>query len=598
MTQASDQRPGFFSRFFTRIFCTIGIMTTITVAGIIFGASQIAPEENAELPEKILLTFDFDGELAEVPGRPSFTGPLLASTVILQDVVSAIDTAANDARVEGMAVNLSDAGTGLAGVQEIRNALARFRAAGKFAYVYSNSYGGGMAGGMSDYYLASSFSEVWMQPVGTVAINGVSVEIPFFKEIFDKIGVNPQFSHKGRYKSAPESLTSTEMSADSREMMNAVVSDISDQMVSDISRARGLSPDILRQYIDISPFGEEDALKMRLIDKVGYEDQMLRAAAAKIGVTEDDAIDLLDYADAVEHTGGEFKKFADRHMKKETPAEPKIALITGAGEVTDAGSDVLSAEDITEAFRTAREDGDVKAVVFRIDSPGGSPEAAESIRRAVIRMKETGRPVVVSMGGYAASGGYWIAAPADKIVAQPGTLTGSIGVFGGKITLEKLWEKIGVKWDSVESGKNARMFSMNRPFTPEEYARFDAQLDRIYDAFIARVAEGRKMKKEDVEALAEGRVYTGRQAKVKGLVDELGGVDRAVEIAKQLAKIDPAQKILVEVYPPEKSKFELIMEMLTGEDMAAGQVRLSSDMVEKFLRTQSETLRAPTMIVR
>ncbi len=276
-----------------------------------------------------------------------------------------------------------------------------------------------------------------------------------------------------------------------------------------------------------------------------------------------------------------------------------IVPFTSRGSYAGFGESGMSAEKIAEAFATVRDDENVAAVVFRIDSPGGSPEAAETIRRAIQLTQKKGKPVVVSMGGYAASGGYWVATPADKIVAQPGTLTGSIGVFGGKLEMSGLWDKLGVNWDAAVQGKNARMWSSNQPFSEDEFEKFEGMLGNIYDAFIVRVAEGRHMSKDKVEAIAEGRVWTGRQAKDIGLVDELGGLDRAVQIARELAKLDPEQEAPVLQYPPKKSTLEMFIDLATnGADASIGNLSPAAmDLIKVLNAPSSEILRSPVMKV-
>lgn len=266
----------------------------------------------------------------------------------------------------------------------------------------------------------------------------------------------------------------------------------------------------------------------------------------------------------------------------------------------------MNAGKIAAALRSAAKDENVAAIVFRVDSPGGEPAAAEAIRRAVVEAKEKGKPVVVSMGGMAASGGYWISAPADKIVAEPATITGSIGIFGGKMVLEDLWGKLGVNWDGVSFGENAMMWSSNQSFTPKMRARLEHVLDSIYAGFRVRVAEGRKMSPEAVMAVAEGRVFTGRQAKENGLVDELGGLDHAVEVAKRLANLDPGLDVPVERFPPQRAPFEMFLKMATdgasiglidpGVDTVMG--RFGADLNVLTLPPEATLLRLPYLEVR
>lgn len=549
-------------KFFRRFFIGMGIIFTVTTVFSLIAAARLSPS----IPDNILLTYTFRPALGEDSARPSLSGPLLRAPVSLEDVVQALDRAVRDARVKGFAAKIEGLSLSPAQVQELRGAVLRLRAAGKFAEIYAGSFGG-MGAGMGDYYLASAFDTIWLQPVGMVAINGISAEMPFARDLLDKIGAEAFFGHKGKYKSAPESLTASAASPESREMMASLIGDLSAQMLSDIAKDRKLAPEEMAGYRDRSPYVDKAALDLKLVDHLGYDDEMTKGARDKAGLGEkDSAVDLDDYIASREDAG----------LAASFSETRKIALVTGSGEIVPAegagggiGGGAMAATDIAEAFDSILKDKDVAAVVFRIDSPGGSPEAAETIRRAVMRVQDSGRPVVVSMGGYAASGGYWIAAPADKIIAQPGTLAGSIGVFGGKIVLEKLWSKIGLNWETVKSGRNADMWSANRAFTPEQFAAFDALLGHTYDAFLSRVMEGRKMTREKAESVAEGRVFTGRQALDNGLVDALGGLDEAVVMARDLAKIDAGADVPLVSYPPKKTRLENLTAMLVGEQQVS-----------------------------
>jgi protease-4 len=548
-----------------RIFVTLGIVTALLLYAL---ASVVSHgERQASMPDKFVLALALKpGFAAETRGAPALDQSLFKPAPTLRDVLDGLAAAAKDPRVKGVTAKLERTGLSLAQVQELRAAIKAFRKSGKFAWIYADSYSSGMGG----YYLATAFDKVWMQPVGAVAITGIAAEVPFGKDLFDKIGVNPQFSHKGTYKSFPESLTRTGMSDANREMTESLIADLSRQIVADIAESRGLKPEELRAKIDSAPYGDQEALKEKLVDRLGYADELRDEAEKLAGIDDKGFIGLADYN--TDRKGG-----ASALLRGDQKGKPKVALITGSGEIsaTSQGGSGMGADKISAAFRKAEEDKDVAAVVFRIDSPGGSPEAAETMRRAVVQMKKKGRPVIVSMGGMAASGGYWAAAAADKIVADPGTLTGSIGVFGGKIELSGLWKKIGVNWDSVAEGKNARMWSTNRPFSPDELARFESLLSGIYDGFIARVAEGRHMPADKVEAVAEGRVWTGAQAKERGLVDELGGIEQAIALAKKTAKL-PDDAPVAE-FPPRRSGIEVLAEMVTGDDSALSLLPLNID---------------------
>ncbi len=594
-----DKYPGRVWGFFQRFFLVIGVATTISVVLFSLTISKMLSYSPPSLPEKILLTFTFNNELAEVTAKPALSQPLLRPASTLHEVTAALKAAAEDDRVKGFVARIEEVNFSTAQVQEVRDAIAEFRKSGKFTYVYSESYGG-MASGMADYYLATAFEKIWLQPVGTVSITGIAMQVPFLKNALDKLGVAPDFAHKGIYKSASESLTMTGMSDPHREMMTSLLSDISGQIEAGIAKDRNMDAAAMRRIIDGAPYNDKRALELKLVDQLGYVDQVMDEAKAKVSGPETEPVDLLGY-DFVSETR-EYKKgvggFVSKFLRKEAPPstlkdKAKIALIFGAGDVVPYQNNKglseggMAADKVAAAFRAAIKDDDVAAIVFRIDSPGGAPTAAETIRRTVLQAREKGKPVVVSMGSTAASGGYWIAAAADKIVAQPATLTGSIGVFGGKFVLKDFLEKIGVGIETMGSGEDAAMWSATQPFTESQKAKFDAQLGDIYDAFIERVMEGRKMTKEQAESVAQGRVYTGKQAKENNLVDELGGLDTAVEEAKKLAQLEG--DIPVVRFPSRKSTLELFLSLATeGASILPGLSISASDLVAVFKEASAE----------
>ncbi len=606
-----DKMPGRIFTFFYRMFFMIGIAACISFAFLLITLSRLTSFTPPDLPDNMYLSYTFKSDLAEMVTKPSIMQPLLRPAATLHDVVSALDLAAKDKRVKGFTAKIEDINFSIAQMQELRDAVLRFRKSGKFAYIYSDGIGG-FSSGMGDYYLASAFDQIWVQPVGVVALGGVSAETPFVKGVLDHVGVTAQFAHRGKYKSAPESLTETGMTAPHRDMMESIINDLSEQMLAGMAESRGMDRAEMQKLADGGLYGDKEALALRLIDRIGYYDEMLASIGSddmaapendKVenveGATEDavpaqkpdgklaDVVVAKDKPEAIGLLGYSFVNetqsidrgvsgFVFKLMRKEAPPtahrdKSKIGLIFASGEIIPFrpraqaafGSASMEANKVVEAFAEAIDDPDVAAIVFRIDTPGGSPSAAESIRRAIKKAQEKGKPVVISMSSYAASGGYWLAAPADKIVAQPGTLTGSIGVFGGKFVLAGLWDKIGVNWETVSAGKNAGMWSSNRAFTAEELARFDAMLGYVYDAFLERVMEGRHMTREQAEAVAQGRVYTGRQAKDVGLVDELGGLDRAVAVARELAKLPADLDVPLKRFPPRKSTLEMFISLAT-----------------------------------
>lgn len=598
---------------------SVGLMFIVSVVMLTLAIGKIARPVDAPLPQKIVLTYTVKDSLGENAGRPSLSRPLLLPDMTVAEVVRTLDRASRDPRVAGLVVKLDDMSLSFAAVQELRAAVTRFTAAGKNAGIFSTSYGG-MSQGIGDYYLATAFKDIWLQPVGFVSIGGIGVEMPFLRGFLDKIGITPDFAHKGKYKSGAESLTHSGFSPEAHENMVALLGDLSAQVMTDIEKARGFRTEELSALSARSPLTDREAVQEKLVTRLGYADEMLEAALAaggdpaasadKKSAMKAEAVTLAVYArktapkntaatlqamkEALDETSGDKNSTEEKNQKPAAvkpesentaeaavktpkppavkPAHPKIAVITAVGEIAAGAADTgfgeggITPAKIVTALEAARKNRDVVAVVLRIDSPGGAPDAAESIRRAVLRVKMAGKPVVVSMGGYAASGGYWIAAAASHIVAQPATITGSIGVFGGKFALNGLYEKLGISVNAITFGGNAAMWSPSRPFNETERATYDKLLQSIYDGFISRVAAGRNMKIDEVKEIAEGRVYTGRQALAVKLVDELGGFDTAIAAAKRLAGIDNAADLPLVNYPPKRGPVENLLLMAAGDE--------------------------------
>jgi protease-4 len=541
------------------VLAAIGFATVLLLVAAGVGVAFFRPGQKA-LPKRIVLTVDLTRGLAEGRGETPLQRAVFGSKPTLRDMLDGIAAAARDPRVKGLYARVGTDVLGLAEIQQLRDAIAAFRARGKFAIAYADSFGE-LGPGTRPYYLATAFDRIWLQPMGMVGLTGLYSEVPFFKGTLDLLGITPSFAKRKAFKTAINSLTHTKMTPPQREETDAIVASLGGQIIAGIAKGRHLPQAQVQQDIDNGPFFATAAKKAGLVDRLGYSDEA-RAHALKRAGPGAAPVTLAAYLD---HTG--------RPHDAISTTGPKIALIYGTGLIQEEGDpdlaffgeNVMSARALGRAFRAAVRDPKVRAILFRIDSPGGSVVASESIWRDVVFARRHGKPVIVSMGDVAGSGGYYVAAAANKIVAEPATLTASIGVFAGKLVLSGLYKKLGITIGSAQLGSNAGMFSATEDFSAEGHRRLETMLDLIYRGFKERVASGRHMPLDKVEAVAQGRVWTGAQAKKRGLVDALGGYGTALRLAKQAAGIPPSAPVTLAVYPPRKSVFETLYDRLMGK---------------------------------
>lgn len=541
------------------IFAAIGLLTVLAAVGAGVAVALLRPA-GKPLPERIVLTADLSQGLAEGRGESALQRVVFGSKPNLRGFLDGLEAAGRDPRVKGIVARIGGDAIALATIQQVRDAIARFRAHGKFAIAYAASFGE-LGPGTRPYYLATAFTAIWLQPMGMVGLTGLESEVPFFKGTLALLGVTPDFSKREEFKTAINSLTESRMTPPHREEVTDLINALGGQIIAGIAAERHLAPAQVRRDIDNGPFFATEALQARLVDRLGYRGEALAEALKRAGPGAGQ-VSLAAYLDRV---------------GRPNRTGPTIALIYGTGLIQEAGDtdlsllgeNVMSARALGRAFRAAAEDPKVRAILFRIDSPGGSVVASEAIWRDVVFARRHGKPVVVSMGDLAGSGGYYIAAPADKIVAEPATLTASIGVFAGKLVLSGLYKKLGITTDSVSLGSNAGMFSATAAFSGAGKSRLETLLDLIYRGFKERVAQGRHMTPDQVEAVAKGRVWTGEEAKARGLVDALGGYRTALRLAKQAAGLAPSAPVTLAVYPKRKSLFETLITRLRGEDNGA-----------------------------
>jgi protease IV len=531
---------------------TLAVLFVLVLILIVFAASSV----KGRVPSNAILEVNLEtGVLEDIPDD-AVAKAMLSGQASMRDIVDAIERASTDNRVKGLFAHFGGSTMGLAKSQEIREAVVNFRAHKKFAVAWSETFGEFGPGGGS-YYIASAFDQVWMQPSGDIGLTGVILESEFFRGTLDKLNVVPRLDHRYEYKAAMNQFTETKFTPAHREEMEAVMHSWSSQLTKGIAEGRKLTPDQVRAIVDRGPLLGQEAVDAKLVDKLWYRDDAL----AKVKEMGGDGAQLIYLQKYLERAGRPHK------------SGKTIALIYGVGAVGRGksgfdpvfGSSSMGSDTVTAAFRDAVKDPRVKAILFRVDSPGGSYVASDAIWQETVRARKAGKPVIVSMSDLAGSGGYFVAMAADKIVAQPGTITASIGVLGGKMLTTGFWKMLGITFDQVHEGADATQWTGTSDYTPAEWARFEAWLDRVYADFTSKVADGRRIPKERVLEIAKGRIWSGEDAKALGLVDELGGFPEALALAKKAAKIPASEDVSVQLFPRKKTAFQTFMDALSGE---------------------------------
>ena len=477
----------------------------------------------------------------------------------VRSIVENVRKAKLDRRVRALVVSPLGLGSPYPGkVQEIREAIADFRRSGKPAVAYLED------GSQEAYYLATACDRIFLMPSSPLQLTGTASYELFLRGTLDKIGAYPDMLHVGQYKTAVNQLTEKTFTPAHREMAESLNRDRYDQLVKAIADARGKSEEAVRALIDEGPFLPDRALAAGLVDDLAYQDQL--GERAKIPMEKGRRLDMGDYSGVSARSLG-------------LGGGPRIAVLYATGTIVSGRSgydpmngQVVGADTMAESIARIRDDSSIKAVVLRVDSPGGSATASDAIWRELVRLREARpeRPLVTSMSDLGASGGYYIAMAAPHIVAEPGTLTGSIGIFGGKVVLGGTYGKLGANVEAVTSGRHADIYSPVRPFGDEERAKLGEQLQAFYDQFVEKVAASRKMAPEKVDAVAQGRVWTGRQGKQVGLVDELGGLERAIAVAKQRARIPADSDVEIVTYPPRRSFYEVLTSPFSSSSRLQG----------------------------
>src|ERR1700678_3893753 len=488
------------------------------------------------LPSNAVLVIDATGQIEEQRSPDLFSAFSGFTTPVLHDYVDAIDAAAKDSHIAGLVVRIAPLETGWGKLEEIRSHLFAFRKSGKPSICYLGYDGIGNP----EYYLASACQQIWLVPTAPVSIRGMMAEALFFRGTLDKLKVVPEFYHIAEYKTAGNTFTEKQFTPAHKEEVEGLLHSIYDLYLNDASKARGMDRAQFEALLNRGPFSSSDAVTNKIVDRLGYWDQLqdyfkgraqgwnpVSLSRYRSSISNDGTVNI-----AVVHASG--------------------LIVSGDSGSTPGGGSVMGGDSVAADLRAARKDYSIKAIVLRVGSGGGSGVGSEVIRREVELANEV-KPVVVSMSDVAASGGYWIAAPARKIVADRNTITGSIGVLIGKLNVSGLYNLLGMSTDSVTTSDNASLFSSQQNFTPAQRDYIQKSLDQTYADFTKGVATGRKMTVEAVDKIGKGRVWSGSQGKELGLVDELGGLDRAVEVAKTLAHIPAGESVRLVRYPEERS---------------------------------------------
>jgi protease-4 len=556
------------------IFITLAV--AISAAGLVATAVIMGRQTRVEGNSTLVLRVG--GDLREVdPG--GLVGSFFEPPPTVRSVVESLRKAKVDRRVTSVVIRPTGTAALWGKVQEIRDAIGDFKTSKKPIIAYLEY------GGEQEFYLASACDKVFLMPTASLDLTGIASYELFLRGTLDKIGAYPDAMHIGDYKTASNQMTERTFTPAHREMAESLNRDLYEQLLKGIATGRQKREAEVRQLIDHGPFLPEDAVRAGLVDDVAYEDEI------------DDKVSL----------GRGRTTFLEHHeYRAVSPSSlglnrgPRIAVLYAAGIITSGESsydspqgEVVGSDTIIRYLRKARADDSIRAIVLRVDSPGGSAIASDVIWREV-ELTRAVKPVIASMSDVAASGGYYIAMPAHKIVAEPATLTGSIGVVMVKFVIDGTLKKLGMNMEGVSDGRYANLYSPIRPFSPEERAKIQEQMQATYDAFVEKAASGRHTTPEKIDAIAQGRVWTGQQAKQIGLVDELGGLERALALAKEHAKIGRDTEVELVVYPPKRSLYETLADPFGASD--------SSGLLSSFLglddRRALQTLTAPLRVFR
>ena len=520
---------------------------------IIIGAIAGGDEDTVSVKKNSVIELDLSKVTLDYAGKTNYKdfGYFEAEHDGVTDILNAIEAAKTDDKIKGISILNNQSQLGLAQSKAVRDKLEEFKKSGKFVYAYANFFTQG------EYYLNSVADQVYLNPMGEVDFKGLSAEILYMKDLQEKTGVKMEVIRHGKYKSAVEPFLTQEMSPENREQMTVLLNSVWSTIVSDIAKSRKLTVVQLNAIANsLGARTPELALANKLVDKVAYEDEYHDAIRAKLKLDKKEKYDFVSITDYAKKAASTVEDYSKNDI---------IAVIYAQGEIMDGEGDVniIGEGSINRSLKEVREDDDVKAIVLRVDSPGGSALTSELIWREIEITKKV-KPVVVSMGNYAASGGYYIAANADRIFSEPNTITGSIGVFGMLPNMNQLGKNIGINAEQVKTHDNASGYSVFEPIDENFKGYVLESIERTYATFLKRVADGRKMTTAQVDAIAQGRVWTGIDAHKLGLVDEIGGLDAAIKYAAKLGKTSSYR---TENYPEYEKSFDDLLANFTGMAM-------------------------------
>ncbi len=562
-------------QFFKFVFAScLGVILATVLLGSIFvaviaGIAGSQEQKERKIAPNTVLHLKFDKAIPEKTNNLPIDPFNFNDQKVLgvHEMLAALERARNDENIKGILIETDGLQGGIATADLIRDAVAEFRSEGKFVYTYANAYSQG------SYYLASAADKVYLNPVGLVDFRGFAAQVPFFKDMLDKAGINMQIYYAGKFKSATEPFRRNNMSEENKLQVREYLGDVFSEFLADIAEGRDISPAELRRIADgYLAFMPQKALELKMVDELAHRDKALNDIREKLGLDEKDKLSTISIED-----------YNDRNPAKSNfKVKDKIAVVYAEGNIVDGKGEPGNIGDVkyTDILSKLRKDNSVKAIVLRVNSGGGSAMASENILREIELAKEEGKKVVVSMGDYAASGGYYIACKADSIFAEPNTLTGSIGVFSMIPSAKKLLnDKIGISFDTVKTGKFAHGISPFYDMSEDEGKIMQGFVDNLYETFLGHVAEGRGLSRDAVNEIAQGRVWTGVKAEQIGLVDRVADLDEAIESAANLAEL---KEYRITEYPRIKEPLQQLLEDITGQSEARTNRMLRSQLGEMY----------------